>query len=226
MFNQFAIRCNQVYETLRSGGFKALVKKTFCWNREIVFVEKNLLAFDSESKPRAEDNLQVIEITEQVSCDNKKLLYPLKSRHLKVRKNLARGYGAFAVIRNTEVLGDVWYVSSDSWEKNCKHPDLKWLGLRLAPREAYMFDMFTDPQKRGKGLVNYLFNCSLEALKKRGFERVYGYYEVDNLPALWMNRTMGFKERQRIKLKKFFSLTKAEVINSPNCLRKKNTYED
>jgi ribosomal protein S18 acetylase RimI-like enzyme len=212
LFKQLKIRSNQVYETMRSGGFKALVRKTFYWNREIVFVEKNLSVYDLKSKPEEKDSLQFIEIAEQATGN--KLLYPLKSRQIKIKKNLAKGYGSFAVIRNMEVLGDVWYVHNDYSMKNCKHPDLKWLGLRLTPKEVYMFDMYTDPNKRGKGLVNYLFSCCLQELKKRGFQKVYGYYEVDNLPALWMHRTMGFKENQRIKLKKFFSFIKATVMNS------------
>jgi ribosomal protein S18 acetylase RimI-like enzyme len=107
----------------------------------------------------------------------------------------------------------LWYVARNNLEEECNHPDLKWLGVRLSPKEAYLFDMYIDPHKRGGGLVNLLFSRSLETLKRRGFDKVYGYYEVDNFPALWMHRTMGYEEIKRLKLKKLFSLGKAEVVN-------------
>ena len=107
----------------------------------------------------------------------------------------------------------MWYIARNNLKEECNHPDLKWLNLQLAPKEAYLFDMYIDPQKRGGGLVNYLFSRTLEALKKQEFAKVYGFYEADNFPALWMHRTMGYKEIERRKLKKLFSFEISDVIH-------------
>jgi len=213
MIKQFGIRCSQVTETLRSGGLIPLFKKTVCWNREIILVEKNLFKFNLKPKSNSDANLKFIKITKKSADKFKKLACPLRSRRLKLRNNLINGYHAFAVTKNSEVLGDLWYVARNNLEEECNHPDLKWLGVRLAPKEAYLFDMYIDPKKRGGGLVNFLFSQSLEALKKQGFAKVYGFYEADNFPALWMHRTMGYEEIERRKLKKLFSFGISDVIH-------------
>ena len=213
MMKQFGMRYSQVFETLKSGGFFPLFQKIVFWNREIIVVEKNLFKFNLKSKSNIDANLEFINITKKSAHKSKKLTYPLRSRQLKLRNNLLNGYQAFAVTKNSEVLGDLWYVGRNHLEEKCNHPDLKWLGVRLAPKEAYLFDMYIDPQKRGAGLVNFLFSQSLETLKNQGFAKVYGFYEADNFPALWMHRTMGYEEIERLKLKKLFSFGISEVIH-------------
>lgn len=213
MMKQVGMRCSQVFETLKSEGLLPLFKKVVCWNREIIVVEKNLFKFNLKSKSDIDANLEFINITKKSAHKSKKLTYPLRSRQLKLRNNLINGYQTFAVTKNSEVLGDLWYVGRNNLEEKCSHPDLKWLNLKLAPKEAYLFDMYIDPQKRGGGLVNYLFSRSLEALKTQGFAKVYGFYEADNFPALWMHRTMGYEEIERLKLKKLFCLGRSELIN-------------
>jgi ribosomal protein S18 acetylase RimI-like enzyme len=210
---QLAMRFSQVFETVRSGGFLPLFQKIACWNRDIILVEKNLFKSNLKSTLNTNADLEFFKITKKSAHELRKLTYPLKSRQLKLRNNLIKGFQAFAVTKNSEVLGDLWYVGRNNLEEKCSHPDLKWLNLKLAPKEAYLFDMYIDPQKRGGGLVNYLFSRSLEALKTQGFAKVYGFYEADNFPALWMHRTMGYKEIERRKLKKLFSFGISDVIH-------------
>jgi hypothetical protein len=135
---QVGMRCSQVFETLKSEGLLPLFKKVVCWNREIIVVEKNLFKFNLKSKSDIDANLEFINITKKSAHKSKKLTYPLRSRQLKLRNNLINGYQTFAVTKNSEVLGDLWYVGRNNLEEKCSHPDLKWLNLKLAPKEAYL----------------------------------------------------------------------------------------
>jgi GNAT superfamily N-acetyltransferase len=70
-----------------------------------------------------------------------------------------------------------------------------------------MFDMYIEPEHRGLALSSSLFRMAFRGLRARGVVKVKGYYVVDNLPALWMHRVMGYREMGRVRVQQILGLT-------------------
>ena len=208
---QFFIRLNQIGEAWKTGGFHTLRRKMFFWNKDFVLVEKELS--NSQLKPTVtkESNFEFIEISKGNIGKIQNLAYSLKSRQLKLESNLAKGYHGFAVVEDNMVLGDVWYACRNDLNEKGKHPDFKFLKIKLNPDEAYLNDMYISADKRGGGLVNFLLGHSLHALKEKGFKKVYGSYETDNIPALWMHRSLGYKEIRKLQVQKFLFFVRSKI---------------
>ena len=87
------------------------------------------------------------------------------------------------------------------------HGDLRRLRVGLAEDEAYMFDMYIEPEHRGLALSTALFRAAFRGLRARGVVKVKGYYAVDNLPALWMHRVLGYREVGRVRVRSILGVT-------------------
>ncbi|OGW36517.1 MAG: hypothetical protein A2010_12890 [Nitrospirae bacterium GWD2_57_9] len=176
----------------------------FFINKVAVAVEKDLSALPPLDSGHAE-GLKLVAIT-PAALFRQALIYPQQkeseNRYLKALYYLKKGYRGFALAREKEVCGDMWYVDAHYGQKEPLHPDLKWLGIQCGPKETYAFDMHVYRQQRGKNLAPFLQNGGLHELQKEGFVKVYGYYWADYLPALWVHRTLRFKELKRIKVTK------------------------
>jgi GNAT superfamily N-acetyltransferase len=88
------------------------------------------------------------------------------------------------------------------------------LDIQLGEDEAYMFDMYVTPDSRGKVAAGYLLSNALQDLKDSGFTRVYGFYEKDNLPALWIHRLFGYRELGKRKVSRLLLYRKSEALPS------------
>lgn len=207
---QFLIRLNQIGETWKTSGFNTLKNKMFFWNKDFVLVEKELSTAQLKPTNTKKSNFEFIEISKEKIGKIQDLNYSLKSRQLKLEANLAKGYEGFAVVWDNMVLGDVWYVGRNDLNEKAEHPDLKFLKIKLDPKEAYLNDMYINADKRGGGLVNFLLGQSLHALKKKGFKKIYGSYETDNIPALWMHRSLGYKEVRKLQVQRFLFFVRSK----------------
>lgn len=206
MTAEVRIRFNQVLETWKADGFLSLLRKAFSVSREIIPVTMDLnslkpLTFSTEKR-----SFKLIEILKD-RVENTRLIFHLKSRYLKMLKNLDKGYQGFAIVKGDEVIGDIWYVSLTQSKTVMKYPDLKLLNIHLNEKDVYMFDMYLKPEERGGGMVNFLLSGALNALKNKGFLKVYGYYTADNIPALWVHRTLGYQELTRLKWQRILFIT-------------------
>lgn len=110
----------------------------------------------------------------------------------------------FAIVKGNELIGDVGYMT-DTMSEHSSLKDLKRFGIELGGKDAYMFDMFVCPDQRGNNITNLLVSHALNALKEKGKERVYGYYDSDNVPALWFHRMHGYKEFDKVKIQQFLA---------------------
>jgi ribosomal protein S18 acetylase RimI-like enzyme len=117
-------------------------------------------------------------------------------------KYLDNGYHGFSILKGKEIIGDIWYLNLNKSGTGVKHPDLKLLDIKLKEKESYMFDMYIKPEERGNGTVNFLLGNALNALKEKGVMKVYGYYTAGNVPALWIHRTLGYKELKKLKVQR------------------------
>lgn len=192
------IRFYQVLEAWRAKSIFSALDKAFFIGKEAISVEKDLSSLKPLSLLKDHRKFTFMEILKDPP-EKEPLVYPLKSRRLKMLRNLDRGDQGFAIVKGKEVVGDLWCFTPQTDLRKKNHHDLEWLDLRLNEKEAYLFDLYVKPEERGEGLVNLFLWKTLSALKDRGVTKVYGYYLKDNLPALWVHRIMGYKELKRVR---------------------------
>lgn len=180
-----------------------------CSDLEGIVVEKDISDLgktDATASPPPADMLEV-----SAEGENGAYFAGLKRRRgplsvARARRYLKRGFRGVAAVRDGQVIGDVWAVTRSSTRLSYVHGDLRRLGIRLEEDEAYMFDMYIEPEHRGLALSTSLFRAAYRPLVARGVATAKGYYAVGNLPALWMHRVMGYREVGRVKVREILGM--------------------
>jgi len=76
------------------------------------------------------------------------------------------------------------------------------LKLRLAPGDAYVDDIYTFPAYRRQGIGGALHLRRLEYLKEHGYKRSVLIVRVDNVPALKIDKKLGYQEADRLSFRR------------------------
>ena len=173
----------------------------------------DLPALKQANKPDEAASLEFL-VIDQGNADALACMNKIYSRRLKGTYNTRNGYYAYAVVLNGEIIGDIWCATPRSIKRDPIHSDLGWLGIKCGGNEAYMFDMYVSPDSRGKVVTSYLLGRALHHLKESGFDRIYGFYEKNNLPALWTHRLFGYSELPNRKITQVLLYKKSEVLAS------------
>jgi hypothetical protein len=109
---------------------------------------------------------------------------------------LKQGARGFVAEDGGEPIGYVFFVPGSDDPQAVVHADLEWLPMRPRASEVYTFDYWLANASRGRG---NLFARSVQAAQHElGFTASYGYVEATNVPALWLYRTIGWKEVGRV----------------------------
>ena len=215
MLNIFRIRWNQFLEEAKDKSYREAIRKTIekclMTSQIVVPVYNSLATLKQATKTEASDSLELL-IVNKANVDSVAPMQKTISRKLKVAHNTQSGYYAYAVVSNGEVIGDIWCATPKSVSTDPIHPDLPWLGITCGKNDAYMFDMYVIPGSRGKVITSYLLGGALNHLKKDGFDKVYGFYEKSNLPALWTHRMFGYTELGKRKSFRFLFYKKTEPV--------------
>ena len=210
MLQYCKMRVVQVIDTVRLGSFANLFKETVYLDREAVPVEIDLACLrPAEDFPRPPGE-EMVELTAEL-LTNHRLTYPVRSRFLKTLNYLQKGYRGFALVQGNLVAGDIWCADTGSGKDGRKHPDEVWLGIRCDRDEVYTFDLFVDPGRRGGNIAAALQNGALHLLRECGFTRAYGFFWTDNIPALWVHRTVRWHELTRVTASRLFLSRKLRV---------------
>jgi len=216
MIDILRIRWNQFLEEARQKSlqvaFKKAVAKCLMTDRIVVPVYNNLSEL-KQPKAEASSSLEFL-VIDQANVAAVAGMMKTKSRRLKLLHNTKAGYYAYAVVADGEIIGDIWCVTPKTAKTVPMHHDLPWLGIDCAGNEAYMFDMYVVPDSRGKVTASHLLGSALSHLKEAGFVRVYGFYEKDNLPALWTHRLFGYSELGKRRSFRLLFYKKTEPIAS------------
>jgi hypothetical protein len=110
---------------------------------------------------------------------------------------LDQGMSGFVAEDAGSVAGYVFYRRGSSDPTADIHPDLAWLPIAPREDEVYTFDYFIPEDRRGLG---NLFARGVQARQAElGMVRSYGYVYAHNKAALWLYRTIGWKEIGRVK---------------------------
>ena len=117
-----------------------------------------------------------------------------------VEDRLAQGMSGLIGEQDGEVIGYVFYRGGSDDMSARVHPDLDWIPFSPKKDEIYTFDYFIPEAKRGLG--NLLARSVQERQHELGYVASYGYVYADNRAALWLYRTIGWKEIGRIREQK------------------------
>ena len=144
----------------------------------------------------------------------KKFIHQSKARYMKALRYLKKGYSGYGIVRNNEVIGDIWCFTGHNQPEI--HPDVVLFNIKCTPNECYLFDMYMSPLERGnRNVATYLEGVVLSDLNKKGYEKAYGYVWADNVPALWVHRIIKWKEKRRMKINRFLGFKKiSKKVNS------------
>jgi GNAT superfamily N-acetyltransferase len=206
MLNIIRIRWNQFLEEAREKSFQVALQKSVAkcitTNQIVVPVYNDLSTLKRATKTEVAAALEFLVIN-KTNLESVSSMIKTNSRRLKVYRNTQSGYYAYAVVSRGEIIGDIWCATPRDIANDPIHSDLPWLGITCGENEAYMFDMFVIPDSRGKVITSYLLGNALNHLKEDGFDKVYGFYEKNNLPALWTHRLFGYCELGKRKSFRF-----------------------
>lgn len=207
MIESLLVRNCQVVEFLKEkNGFRA-IGKGFYWCGELVPVERDLASAPAVDELLRKANAQLIHITPG-NCGEHPVTYAVASRRHKARKYLGRGYSCFALVREGEVLGDIWHARPGASREELAHYDFDVLGISPGPKDVYLFDMFLDPKHRGEALAMPLMGGALHGLGQEGWAKGYGFFKGDNIPALWVHRVLKYKELPRVRVRRILWFNK------------------
>jgi len=217
MLNLLQIRLHQFIEEIRQKSLGVAVKKAakkfFIKDQIVVPVYTDLSTELKKVKLGDCTDLEFM-VVDQRNLGLAESMHHTSSRRLKIGRNTKAGYYAYAVATKGEIIGDIWCATKKQVGRIPIHPDLPWLGIECQDNEAYMFDMYVVPDSRGKAVTSYLLSSALNHLKKNGYTKVYGFYEQDNLPALWTHRLFGYSELEKRKAVRYLFHTKTEPVAS------------
>ncbi len=202
MLDYYKMRLLQIADTIRAGGFSRLARETCFVGRVAVPVEKDVSLLKPLGDAMLKAGVEIVGISPG-TFDKRELVYPVPNRYLKALYYMKIGYRGYALVSGNKVVGDIWYASSKKPGCGPVHPDIDWLGIRCADKEVYAFDMFLEQMQRGKNFAPLLMNGALHEFRKNGFTKVYGYFWKDNIPAMWVHRTLQWKELPAMKTSRF-----------------------
>jgi len=197
MLRQLRTKAGQFVERARRTGFRHAVQLTVHRVEIAVPTMKDLTDLRPPKAP-LEPDLELTEVVSEAQLDSYE--YPLASRRTRGRMYLRRGYRAIAVVRDGVVLGDIWYTTATGPGK--PHPHPKWFGFHLGSDGAYLFDLYVLEDVRKTVSMPFLHHA-LKFLADSGYTRAYGYYDRENIPALWFHRMLGYKEFPPVVLERF-----------------------
>ena len=197
-------------DALAEGSLYELIRLFIFRNRIAIPAEIDLtkIRFD---KINLDENFRFIELkTDELNSNKWEFAVPC--RRIKAYRNLKRGLRGFAVTTGTVIIGDDWMVVPDNARNVIKHPELEMLGIECKHGEVYGIDLLIAPDYRGKGLAVSLQLYNQTTLKLEGYNKLYGFYWEDNVPAMRMHQKLKYRDLPKRRISRFFFYKKSENV--------------
>lgn len=213
---------HMIWESLAQGKLMDILQDQI-WNRRVaVPVEMDLIKLSpvTDLFKGLEDSRFTELKLEDLQQNDLNFVEP--SRRYKAIRNLKRGLRGFSLIKDSKVVGDMWCIAPTEANKPVRHPDLEMLGIHAKENEVYAFDMLIDPSFRGKNLAVPIQRALQLALKAEGYTRFYGFYWQDNIPAMWMHRSLKFKELPKRWVSRFFAIKRFGSLQTTQNVQEKS----
>ena len=100
-----------------------------------------------------------------------------------LRERLAKGHICIALKHAGRVVAYTWADTTEINDASCR--------TKLGPDEVYLYDAFTSPEYRGRGLAPLMRVRSYEALRALGRNTFLSISDYFNTPALKFKRKLG-----------------------------------
>lgn len=214
MFDRLKMRVTQITEIVQSNGWGFVFKEMVFLHRIAIVVEKDLCEIPDHPEVLARSSMKVVEINNDM-IERNIYDFALRSRRLKALRNLRRGCGGMALVRDNRIIGDTWHWASDSTDDpRFLHEDLRRFGFKSwARNHVYTFDIFVAPAERRSGISAAFQNSAMLHLRAKGFTKGYGFYWADNIPAHWCTRvTNKWKKVCEVPVSRCLFFTWADAV--------------
>jgi ribosomal protein S18 acetylase RimI-like enzyme len=180
LYSQSLTQARQLQTVFRDGGaghvacwMAKRIFSPFCQTGYIVFFGRDLVNYS-----RISANNTPIRLTLLIQDDCELLASgrPNDSRAVeRANERFNKGHQCFVAHASAnEVVHSRWVSTSDTYI-----PELR-MNTRPGPRQAYMYDGYSKPDYRGRGIDGAVRNFIFETMKSQGFESVYSYVRSDN----------------------------------------------
>jgi hypothetical protein len=115
----------------------------------------------------------------------------------------------FLVQSQDSIVHATWCTTAAAWTKE--------IDAYLAPPsgDAYLYESFTLPQMRGKGLYPFALNSIAADLSREHVGRMWVAVEAGNRPSIRAITRAGFKEVFSIRFSWTWGASKVEVVGEP-----------
>jgi GNAT superfamily N-acetyltransferase len=125
----------------------------------------------------------------------------------RVREYLTRNYRCALGFRNGVPFGQLWWSDSRSCLEPTQDldPQIRFFEVELDERDAWCFKFEVLPSHRGHGRATILVKEIESMLYHRGYQRMLGYVDADNLPARWIWEISGFRPVRSVTSRYWFS---------------------
>lgn len=200
MLESIIIKMLEFIEEGKQSGYRKALRSAIRFDAELVPVVKNLENVRPTIDVLNQNKLSLVELSENILpgfyYSNR-----FKIRFLKAQRKFKRGFKGLALVSNGSVIGDIWYITWETTHHPRLHEHTDLLFLNPGEKDVYMYDMFIDPQERGRNLSTALMGLALYHLRQHGYKNAFGSFYVNNIPALWTHRMLKFTELEHV----FFS---------------------
>jgi L-amino acid N-acyltransferase YncA len=102
------------------------------------------------------------------------------------RMLLERGRSCVMALEDNQLVAYGWFTLEVD-------PLVERTYVPLAQDEIFIFDLFTRPAFRHRGIQSVLLQYMLELARKRGYKRALSLVVVDNVPSLNLHDKLGFQ---------------------------------
>jgi ribosomal protein S18 acetylase RimI-like enzyme len=195
----------------QTNGLGATIRRFIYVKRKLILLSLDLKKDFKLAEKRVSSELSFLEVGSE-NFKKLKLSYPVTYRRLRAKQKLAKGYRCFVVHREMQVQAELWFTGNGTEARINQHPDLKWLEIRLGRNSVYTNDLFIIPSEQGTSLAALLWQFAIEELRKKKIREIIGYVWADNFAALWLYRTLRFKEIGRFSFNRYVFFTKRNDI--------------
>lgn len=157
---------------------------------------------ETECKNRFEYSIVTLNLKDFLKCNqndkerfSEKYIKQLKERFLQKDS----GYKCYGIIKNNVIV-------AYSWTSSIVVPRYD---EKLDKNDAFIFDVYTHPDFRGKGLFSILLNYQINELSKVGKRRALACIDIFNRASLHAFNKNGFSE-----ISKYYMWIKDGIVHS------------
>lgn len=125
-----------------------------------------------------------------------------------LRRRFQQNATCFMISEGDHVIGFIWLT--DDPGLIAEEFGAMLLHVSIKKNEAYMYDLYLAPDKRGQALSIALMDALLKESQRRGYVKLYCLTRATYLPANWTMRLISCKRVGRVHLKRSFGRTHIE----------------